>query len=76
MWMQCDGEKAWVTLAVVISAAVSGGVGQAQVIGEVWQNQSGPAGDAELGFGDPTSGMYLGAPDAKFNAGAISVNSL
>jgi hypothetical protein len=55
-----------------------GGAGQVRagfITGEVWINQPGPSGNAQLGFGNPSSGSFLGTPDATFNSGAFNYNS-
>jgi hypothetical protein len=63
-------------------ALLSGGVSQAQITGSVWEYRIDPAlgpnyvaTDAVLGYGDPSSPLYLGAPDATFNSGAINYAS-
>jgi hypothetical protein len=48
--------------------------GDAQITGEMWQNQSTAAGNAILDFGNPSSSMYLGTPDATFASGAFNYN--
>jgi hypothetical protein len=63
--------KSLCAVGVMVAAA---GVGNAQITGELWQNQSTPGGNALLGYGDPTSPLYLGTPDATFDSGAISYN--
>jgi hypothetical protein len=54
--------------ALAIGAMLLGGAGsvRADIMGSLWQNQPGPAGNALLGFGDPLSKTYLGTPDAQF----------
>ena len=49
---------------------MSAGISQAQITGELWQNQSSVAGNALL-----SSVAGLGTPDALFNSGAINYQS-
>jgi hypothetical protein len=60
--------------AVVAIATITASAGYAQITGSLWQQQVGPAQNAVLGYGDPTSLSYLGAPDATFTSSGFNYN--
>src|SRR5262249_36904723 len=68
-------KKHWMLTTCSAGVLLAGTIStNAQITGRIWQNQSGPGGNALLGFGDPTSGTYLGTPDAIFDSGVIAYN--
>ena len=60
--------------ALAAAGMMSCVAGHAQIQGALWQNQSTAAGDALLSYGDPSSGSYLGAPDATFSSTGFNYN--
>src|SRR5262245_53780967 len=70
--------KAMTAAAVMIMALLLFAPAAARadfISGAVWINQPGPSCNALLGFGNPSSGSYLGTPDAQFSSGAFNYNS-
>lgn len=62
------------TIAVVAMAAMSVCVGNAQIVGMLWQNQQTAAENAVLGYGQSGNSLYLGPPDATFTSSGFNYN--
>jgi hypothetical protein len=62
------------TIAFAAMAAMSVCVGNAQIVGALWQNQQTAAENAVLGYGQSGNSLYLGTPDATFTCSGFSYN--
>src|SRR5258707_808196 len=61
-------------IAFAAVAAMSVCVGNAQVVGALWQNQQTAAENAVLGHGQSGNSLYLGTPDATFTSSGFNYN--
>ena len=62
------------TIAFAAMAAMSVCVGNAQIVGKLWQNQQTAAENAVLGYGQSGNSLYLGTPDATFTSSGFNYN--
>lgn len=62
------------TTAFAAMAAMSVCVGNAQIVGALWQNQQTSAENAVLGYGQSGNSLYLGTPDATFTSSGFNYN--
>jgi hypothetical protein len=62
------------TSAFAAMAAMSVCVGNAQIVGMLWQNQQTAAENAVLGYGQSGNSLYLGTPDATFTSSGFNYN--
>lgn len=62
------------TSAFAAMAAMSVCVGNAQIVGKLWQNQQTAAENAVLGYGQSGNSLYLGTPDATFTSSGVNYN--
>ncbi|HEV2392600.1 MAG TPA: hypothetical protein VG146_09585, partial [Verrucomicrobiae bacterium] len=61
-------------IAFAAMAAMSVCVGNAQIVGMLWQNQQTAAENAVLGYGQSSNSLYLGTPDATFTSSGFNYN--
>jgi hypothetical protein len=62
------------TIAFAAIAAISVCVGNAQIVGALWQNQQTAAEHAVLAYGQSGNSLYLGTPDATFTCSGFNYN--